>query len=169
MAIRNVVTEGDEILRKHCKEVKEITPRIKETLLDMLETMRESMGVGIAGPQVGVMRRMFVAQPDPYDETKVYFMINPVMLEMSDEKELGVEGCLSVPDMIGDVERSVRIKIEATDINGDRKVYDFEGFDARVMQHEYDHLDGILYTDKCTNLRDAALDEEEFEEFEEEE
>ena len=155
MAIRNVVTEGDEILRKHCKEVKEITPRLKETLEDMLETMRESMGVGIAGPQVGVMRRIFVAQPDPYDDDKVYFMINPVMLEMSDEKEIGTEGCLSV-----------RIKMEATDINGERKVYDFEGFDARVMQHEYDHLEGILYTDKCTNLREA-FDDEEYEEDEE--
>ena len=110
MAIRNVVTEGDEILRKHCKEVKEITPRLKETMQDMLETMRESMGVGIAGPQVGVMRRIFVAQPDIGEDSKVYYMINPVMLEMSDEKELGVEGCLSVPDMVGDVERSVRIK-----------------------------------------------------------
>ena len=117
MALRNVVTEGDEILRKHCREVKEITPRLKETMQDMLETMRESMGVGIAAPQVGIMRRMFVAQPDPYDDDTVYFMINPVMLEMSEEKELGVEGCLSVPDMVGDVERSVRIKMEATDIN----------------------------------------------------
>ena len=166
MAIRNVVTEGDEILRKHCKEVKEVTPRIRETLEDMLETMRESMGVGIAAPQVGIMRRMFVAQPDPYDEERVFFMINPVMLEMSEEKELGPEGCLSVPDMVGDVERSVKIKIEATDLNGERKVYDFEGFDARVMQHEYDHLDGILYTDKCQNLREADYDEEEFEEEE---
>ena len=166
MAIRNVVTEGEEILRKHCKEVKEITPRIKETLEDMLETMRESMGVGIAAPQVGIMRRMFVAQPDPYDEERVFFMINPVMLEMSEEKELGPEGCLSVPDMVGDVERSVKIKIEATDLNGERKVYDFEGFDARVMQHEYDHLDGILYTDKCENLREADYAEEDFEEEE---
>ena len=166
MAIRNVVTEGDEILRKHCKEVKEVTPRIKETLQDMLETMRESMGVGIAAPQVGIMRRMFVAQPDPFDEDKVYFMINPVMLEMSEEKELGTEGCLSVPDMMGDVERSVWIKMEATDINGERKTYEFEGFDARVMQHEYDHLDGILYTDKARNVRDAEMDEEEYEDEE---
>ncbi len=168
MAIRNVVTEGDEILRKHCKEVKEVTPRIRETLEDMLETMRESMGVGIAAPQVGIMRRMFVAQPDPFDDDTVYFMINPVMLEMSEEKELGVEGCLSVPDMVGDVERSVRIKMEATDINGERKVYDFEGFDARVMQHEYDHLEGILYTDKCSNLREAPEEYEDYEEEEEE-
>ena len=166
MAIRNVVTEGDEILRKHCKEVKEITPRLKETMQDMLETMRESMGVGIAGPQVGVMRRIFVAQPDIGEDSKVYYMINPVMLEMSDEKELGVEGCLSVPDMVGDVERSVRIKMEATDLDGERKVYEFEGFDARVMQHEYDHLDGILYTDKCSNLREVPDfdDEEDYEE-----
>lgn len=166
MAIRNVVTEGDDILRKHCKEVKEITPRLKETMQDMLETMRESMGVGIAGPQVGVMRRIFVAQPDIGEDAKVYYMINPVMLEMSDEKELGVEGCLSVPDMVGDVERSVRIKMEATDLDGERKVYEFEGFDARVMQHEYDHLDGILYTDKCSNLREVPDfdDEEDYEE-----
>ena len=166
MAIRNVVTEGDEILRKHCKEVKEVTPRIRETLQDMLETMRESMGVGIAAPQVGIMRRMFVAQPDPYDDNAVYYMINPVMLEMSEEKEMGPEGCLSVPDMVGDVERSVRIKIEATNLEGERKVYDFEGFDARVMQHEYDHLDGILYTDKCENLREADYAEEDYEEEE---
>lgn len=160
MAIRNVVTEGDDILRKHCKEVKEITPHLKETMHDMFETMTESMGVGIAGPQVGVMRRIFVAQPDPDDMDRVYYMINPVMLEMSEEKEWGVEGCLSVPDMIGDVERPVRIKMEATDLEGERKIYEFEGFDARVMQHEYDHLDGILYTDKCQNLRDAEYAEE---------
>ncbi len=155
MALRNVVTEGDDILRKHCREVKEITPRLKETMEDMLDTMRDSYGVGIAGPQIGVMRRIFVAQPDPEDDDRVYFMINPVMLEMSEEKELGPEGCLSVPDMMGDVERSVWIKMEATDLNGNRNTYEFEGFDARVMQHEYDHLDGILYTDKCVNFREA--------------
>ena len=169
MALRNVVTEGDEILRKHCREVKEITPRLRETLQDMLETMRESYGVGIAGPQVGVMRRIFVAQPDPEDEERVFFMINPVMLEMSEEKEMGPEGCLSVPDMVGDVERSVRIRMEATDINGNRNTYEFEGFDARVMQHEYDHLDGILYTDKCVNLREAPEADFEDEGSEEEE
>ena len=169
MALRNVVTEGDEILRKHCREVKEITPRLRETLQDMLETMRESYGVGIAGPQVGVMRRIFVAQPDPENEERVFFMINPVMLEMSEEKEMGPEGCLSVPDMVGDVERSVRIRMEATDINGNRNTYEFEGFDARVMQHEYDHLDGILYTDKCVNLREAPEADFEDEGSEEEE
>ena len=157
MALRNVVCEGDEILRKKCKEVTEITDRIKMTMEDMLETMRQEYGVGIAGPQVGVMRRMFVAEPEP---GRVYFMINPVILEQSGEKE-GDEGCLSVPGKIGTVVRPDYIKIEATDLDGERKVYEFHDFDARVMCHENDHLDGILYIDKATNIRDAS--EEDYE------
>ncbi|MBO5994220.1 MAG: peptide deformylase, partial [Firmicutes bacterium] len=89
-----------------------------------------------------------------------------VLLDQSEEKEWGIEGCLSVPDMIGDVERPVWIKMEATDLEGNRNVYEFEGFDARVMMHEYDHLDGILYTDKAKNVRDAEMDEEEYEDEE---
>ncbi|MCI8609229.1 MAG: peptide deformylase [Firmicutes bacterium] len=157
MAIRNVVLEGDDILRKHCREVTEITPRIRMTLEDMLETMRSQYGVGIAGPQVGVMRRMFVAEPEP---DRVYFMINPVMLEQSGS-QIGDEGCLSVPGLIGTVERPDYVKIEAMDLNGEKQVYEFYDFDARVMCHEYDHLDGILYTDKAENIRDAAEDYEE--------
>ena len=157
MALRNVVCEGDEILRKKCKEVTEITDRIKMTMEDMLETMRKECGVGIAGPQVGVMRRMFVAEPEP---GRVYFMINPVILEQSGEQE-DDEGCLSVPGKIGTVVRPDYIKIEATDLDGERKVYEFHDFDARVMCHENDHLDGILYIDKATNIRDAS--EEDYE------
>jgi peptide deformylase len=160
MATRNVVVEGDEILRKKCREVPEVTDRIRTTMEDMLETMREHMGVGIAGPQIGVMRRMFVAEPEP---DRVYYMINPVILEQSGENE-GDEGCLSVPGMIGTVIRPDYIKMEATDLNGERKVYEFHDFDARVMCHENDHLDGILYTDKATNVREAT--EEDYEEEE---
>ena len=158
MALRNIVVEGDEILRKKCREVGEITDRIKLTLEDMLETMREEMGVGIAAPQVGVMRRMFIAEPEP---GRVYIMINPVMLEQSGS-QLDDEGCLSVPGKIGTVERPYYIKMEALDINGEKQVYEFSDFDARVMCHEYDHLDGILYIDKALNLRNA--DEEYYEE-----
>lgn len=150
MAIRNVVLEGDEILRKHCREVTEVTDRIKTTLEDMQETMRAEMGCGIAGPQVGVMRRMFVAEPEP---GRVYFMINPVILE-KEGSQTGDEACLSVPGLIGTVERPERIKIKALDLDGNEQVYDFEGWDAVVMCHEYDHLDGILYTDKATNVRE---------------
>ena len=80
MALRHIVTEGDEILRKHCREVTEVTERIRQTMTDMLETMRAEFGVGIAAPQVGIMRRMFVAEPEP---GRVYYMINPVILEQS--------------------------------------------------------------------------------------
>ncbi len=157
MAIRNVVTEGDEILRKRCREVSEVTDRIKMTLQDMLETMREQYGVGIAAPQVGVMRRMFIAEPEP---GRVYYMINPEILEQSGS-QIDDEGCLSVPGMIGTVERPQKIKIQAMDLNGDTQVYEFEDFDARVMCHEFDHLEGILYIDKAENIRSV---EEEMEE-----
>ena len=159
MAIRKIVTEGDDILRKHCREVSEVTDRIRETMQDMLETMRSEQGVGIAAPQVGIMRRMFVAEPEP---ERVYFMINPVMLEQSGSQS-GDEGCLSVPGLIGSVERPSHIKIEALDLDGNTQDYDFDDFDARVMCHEYDHLDGVRYIDKAEHIRPAeseAVDEE---------
>lgn len=161
MAIRNIVVEGDEILRKKCREVTEVNDRIRQTMGDMLETMRDSMGVGIAAPQVGIMRRMFIAEPEP---ERVYFMINPVMLEQSGS-QIDNEGCLSVPGMMGTVERPDYIKIEALDLDGNKQVYEFHDFDARVMCHEYDHLDGILYIDKATDIREAVYEEDE-EDFE---
>ena len=157
MALRHIVTEGDEILRKHCREVTEVTERIRQTMTDMLETMRAEFGVGIAAPQVGIMRRMFVAEPEP---GRVYYMINPVILEQSGS-QTGDEGCLSVPGLIGTVDRPSHIKIEALDLDGVRQTYEFDDFDARVMCHEYDHLEGILYTDKATNVREAIEDADE--------
>lgn len=154
MALRKVVIEGDEILRKKCREVGQVTDRIRETMEDMTETMRSQRGVGIAAPQIGVMRRMFVAEPEP---DRIYYMIDPVMLEQKGS-QTDDEGCLSVPGMIGTVERPDYIKLEATDMDGNRKTYEFRDFDARVMCHEYDHLDGILYIDKATDVRDAFAD-----------
>lgn len=152
MALRNIVTEGDDILRKHCREVSEVNDRIRMIMEDMVETMRSQYGVGIAGPQVGVMRRIFAAEPEP---GRLYYMINPVILEQSGS-QIDDEGCLSIPGLIGTVERPDYIKIEALDMDGNKQVYEFRDFDARVMCHEYDHLEGILYTDKATNIRDAA-------------
>ena len=140
MAIRHVVTEGDPILRKKCREVKEVNDHIRELMGDMLDTMRHDLGVGIAGPQVGVMRRLFVAEPEP---DRVYYMINPVILE-SEGSVTDQEGCLSVPGLVGTVERPEKIKMKALDLEGQVQEYEFEGFDARVMCHEYDHLEGIL-------------------------
>lgn len=163
MAIRNVVLEGDEILRKKCREITEVTDRIRMIMEDMLETMRSEYGVGIAAPQVGIMRRMFIAEPEP---GRVYYMINPVILEQSGA-DPGDEGCLSVPGKIGTVTRPDYIKIEALDLSGDKQTYEFHDFDARVMCHEYDHLDGILYIDKAVNIRDADEEYQEIEGFEE--
>ena len=151
MALRKVVVRGDEILSKRCREVSEITDRIRETLDDMVDTMREERGVGLAAPQVGVMRRMFVAEPEP---GRVYYMINPeIYFEEGSEEEY--EGCLSVPGLIGIVERPQKIKIRALDRDGVEQDYEFGGFDARVMCHESDHLDGVLYTDKAYDIRSA--------------
>ena len=151
MALRKVVVRGDEILSKRCREVSEITDRIRETLDDMVDTMREELGVGLAAPQVGVMRRMFVAEPEP---GRVYYMINPeIYFEEGSEEEY--EECLSVPGLIGIVERPQKIKIRALDRDGVEQDYEFEGFDARVMCHENDHLNGVLYTDKAHDIRSA--------------
>ncbi|MBF1136275.1 MAG: peptide deformylase [[Eubacterium] sulci] len=151
MALRKVVVRGDEILSKRCREVSEITDRIRETLDDMVDTMREELGVGLAAPQVGVMRRMFVAEPEP---GRVYYMINPeIYFEEGSEEEY--EGCLSVPGLIGIVERPQKIRIRALDRDGVEQDYEFEGFDARVMCHENDHLNGVLYTDKAHDIRSA--------------
>lgn len=156
MAIRHVVKEGDAILRKHCREITEITDRIRTTMEDMLETMRQEQGVGIAGPQVGVMRRMFVAEPAPGE---VYFMVNPEILE-KEGSQTGEEGCLSVPGLVGTVERPQKIRMRAQDLDGNWQEYEFEDFHARVMCHEYDHLDGILYTDKATDIHEPVMEEE---------
>ncbi len=159
MAIRHVVKEGDDILRKKCREVTEITDRIKTTLQDMVETMKAEPGVGLAAPQIGVMRRFFIAEPD-LEDGKVYYMINPEIYEC-EGSQVGEEGCLSVPDLVGTVERPRKIKMRAQDIDGVWREYEFEDFAARVMCHEYDHLEGILYTDKATNLHDPVLDSKE--------
>ena len=157
MALRNIVTEGDPILRKVCRPAGEVTERIQVILDDMLETMREANGVGIAAPQVGIMRRMFVMEPEP---ERVYFFVDPEIIEVSGEQESS-EGCLSVPGVSGTVIRPERVKIKGMDRYGKMKEYAFEGFDAIVDCHEFDHLEGILYIDKATETHDAAFDMEE--------
>ncbi len=151
MALRTITVRGDEILTKKCKTIKAITPRIRELAQDMLETMKHADGVGIAAPQVGVMKRFFIAMPhvDAEDETirdKVYYMINPEITYTEGTQESS-EGCLSVPGYMGLVERPQKIRIRATDLDGNENEYEFEGFAATVFCHEYDHLDGILYPD----------------------
>jgi len=150
MALRNIVTEGDEILRKRAREVTEINDHIRMILDDMLETMRAQQGSGIAAPQVGILKRMFIAEVDG----EVIELINPEILE-TEGVQIEDEGCLSIPGIIGTVERPEYIKMKGLNREGQEVVYEGTGFLPIVLSHEYDHLDGILYTDKAVNIREA--------------
>lgn len=149
MALRNIVVEGDEILRKRAREVAEINDHIKMVLDDMLETMRHQNGVGIAASQVGILKRMFIVEID--DE--VIELINPEIVETSGSQSED-EGCLSIPGMIGMVERPAYIKMKGLDRNGNEIVVEGTELKAVALSHEYDHLDGILYIDKAKNIRE---------------
>ena len=145
MAIRKIVKEGDEILRKTCRPVDKVTDRTRMILMDMVDTMREAQGVGLAAPQVGILRRMFVAEPTPGE---VYCFVNPEIIATEGEQECQ-EACLSVDGRYGLVDRPEKITIRGLNMDGNPQEYEFEGFYANVMCHEYDHLDGILFIDKA--------------------
>ena len=146
MAIRNIRIMGDPILEKVCKEVKEVTPRIKELIEDMLETMYDANGVGLAAPQVGVLKRIVVIDVTGEDPI---VLINPRILETSGE-QTGGEGCLSLPGKSGTVTRPNYVKVKAYD--RDMKPFEIEGTEllARAFCHEIDHLDGHMYVEKVS-------------------
>jgi len=159
MAILDIVLDPADVLRKKAKPVTKINANIRKLLDDMAETMYAAPGVGLAAPQVGVSKRIVVI--DPQDgETGLIELINPE-ITYKEGWVLGTEGCLSVPGYVGDVYRYERIKVVALDRAGRKVYYDVDGWLARIFQHEIDHLDGIMYTDKCTNLREVTADEEE--------
>lgn len=143
MAIRDIVKDGDPILRKVCRPVEVFDEKLGKLLDDMRETMRKAEGVGLAGPQVGILRRVVVIEVgDFYVE-----LINPVILERSGE-QLGVEGCLSVDGKNCYVERPNYVKVKYFDRNGEQKILECEELPARAVFHETDHLDGILFYDR---------------------
>ena len=144
MAIRTIREYGDDVLAKNCKEVKEITPRIKELVEDMFETMYDANGVGLAAPQVGILKRIFVI--DCTGEDPLVF-INPEILETSGE-QTGYEGCLSVPGKSGVVTRPNYVKAKAMDLDGNEFVIEGEELLARAILHENDHLNGHMYVEK---------------------
>lgn len=148
MALRNVVVKGDEILGKKCRAVDEINERMISLLDDMIETMHDNNGVGIAAPQVGMLKRACIMEPE---EGKIYELINPEIVSREGEQE-GYEGCLSVPGYIGYVKRPAKVKVKSLNRKGEVVEYEFEEFAAVVACHEIDHLDGILYTDKATDI-----------------
>ena len=164
MALRKVRVMGDDVLRKKCKEVKEVNERTKVLIDDMFDTMYEENGVGLAAPQVGILKRIVVI--DIGDEPLVF--INPVILETSGE-QTGDEGCLSLPGKSGTVTRPNYVKVRAFD--EEMNEFELEGTEllARAICHECDHLDGILYVDKVEGeLKTAQYDEDDYEDFEDE-
>ena len=156
MAVRNIRQLGDGMLKKKCREIKEITPRIKELSEDMKETMYEAEGVGLAAPQVGVLKRVVVI--DIGDGPIV--LVNPRLLESSGQ-QTGEEGCLSVPGKYGIVTRPMNVKIEAWDENMEYMVMEGEELLARAICHEIDHLEGHMYVEKAEDgLHDVEYEEE---------
>lgn len=144
MAIRNIREMGDPVLNKVCKEVKEVTDRTRELIDDMFDTMYEANGVGLAAPQVGILKRIVVIDVTGEDP---YLLINPVILETSGE-QTGNEGCLSVPGKTGVVTRPNYVKVKAYDAN--LQPFELEGTEllARAICHELEHLEGHLYVEK---------------------
>lgn len=157
MAIRNIRTQGDPVLGKVCKEITEITPKIKELIDDMLETMYEANGVGLAAPQVGILKRLVVMDCGE----GAIVMLNPIIVETSGE-QTGDEGCLSVPGKAGQVTRPNYVKCQFMDEDGD--ICEIEGTEllARCICHELDHLDGHLYVEKVEGgLHEVVYNDEE--------
>ena len=157
MAIRNIRKMGDEVLRKPSKEIKEMTSRIMLLIDDMFETMYEAYGVGLAAPQVGILKRLVVI--DTY-EGQPLVLINPKIVE-KDGEQIGDEGCLSLPGKVAVVKRPNHVVCEALDRDMNPIRVEGEGLLARAICHELDHLDGILYPDVAEEpVRDVEEEEE---------
>ncbi len=156
MALRTIRVEGDPVLTKISRPVDKMTPRIHDLIADMLDTMYEAMGVGLAAPQVGILKRVVVI--DVGDGPII--LINPEIIEKSGE-QTGDEGCLSVPGMSGQVTRPNYVKVKALNEDMEEVVYEGEGLLARAFCHELDHLDGHMYTELVEGeLHRVSYDEE---------
>ena len=156
MALRTIRVQGDSVLTKKSRTADKMTPRIGELITDMLDTMYDAMGVGLAAPQVGILKRIVVID---VGEGPIV-LINPEILETSGE-QTGDEGCLSVPGMAGQVTRPNYVKVKALDVNMNEQIYEGEGLLARAFCHEIDHLDGKMYTELVEGeLHKVTYDEE---------
>lgn len=155
MALRNIVQRGDETLAKRSREVTEINDRVRMILDDMLETLHQENGIGIAAPQVGVLRRMFIVELD--DVT--YELINPELVAQEGE-QFEEEACLSVPGFAGKVRRPAYVKIKGQNRLGEPVEYEGTQLLAVAFCHEYDHLEGVLFIDKAEEIREMDGDGE---------
>lgn len=156
MALRKVLTVPNDVLRRKARPVTKFDDNLRTLIDDMVETLRDAPGVGLAAPQIGILEQVIVVEfGDEEDDTlpsKLYAVVNPEIKRMSNEKVMGIEGCLSIPGIIGDVERSTSIVVKGQNRNGQKVKYKLNGWVARIFQHEVDHLSGILFTDLAETL-----------------
>jgi len=156
MALHEIRLLGDPVLRKPAEPVAVVDDEVRRLIDDMIETMYDADGVGLAAPQIGISRRIIVV--DVNDEAVPAFgLVNPVIVERSSETERGEEGCLSIPGLKEIVERSARVVVEGLDRDGNPRRIEASGLLARALQHEVDHLDGILFLDRVSPLKRQML------------
>jgi peptide deformylase len=160
MALRKIVTLPDAVLRRKAHTVTKVDRNLQTLIDDMVETMREAPGVGLAAPQIGLSERIIVVEYFEREEDeekedapkKVWALINPEIVKSSEETLTGVEGCLSIPGLVGEVERHAAIHVKALNRHGKPVKIKAEGWLARIFQHEIDHLNGVLFPDRATRV-----------------
>jgi peptide deformylase len=154
--IRNILSLPEPILRRKAHKVVKIDPDLQKLIADMIETMRVAPGVGLAAPQIGIPKRVIVVEygDDEDDEVpkKLYTLVNPEIISTSEEKISGIEGCLSVPELVGEVDRNTKVIVRGWNRQGKMIKIKAEGWLARIFQHELDHLDGVLYPDRASKV-----------------
>ncbi len=172
MALRKIVTLPDPVLRKKARPINKIDKDLQTLVDDMVDTMRDAPGVGLAAPQVGLSEQLIVVEyADPPEakegeepkevKPKLYIMINPEIIKTSTETELGVEGCLSIPGLVGEVERFSEIQVKGLNRRGQPMKVKAKGWLARIFQHEIDHLNGVVFPDRATKVWKPEPEEEE--------
>ncbi len=166
MALREVVTHPDPVLRRKARKVTDFGPELQELIDDMVETMRAAPGVGLAAPQVDTSVQLVVVEfGDEEDETippKLYTVINPEIIKPSRDTEMGTEGCLSIPGFVGDVERPVSVTVKGQNRHGQSFKIKASGWLARIFQHEIDHLNGILFIDRAVDVYKLEEEQSQF-------
>lgn len=154
MSVREIVVHPAPVLRKKARKVTDFGAELQRLIDDMVETMRAAPGVGLAAPQVGVPLQVIVVEYAESEDAppKLYTMVNPEIVRYSSEVESGTEGCLSIPGLVGDVERSVAVTVKGMNRRGQPMRVKAEGWLARIFQHEIDHLNGVLFTDRAEKV-----------------
>src|SRR5512138_2077127 len=173
MTLRKIVTLPDTVLRRKAHAVTKFDKDLHTLINDMVETMREAPGVGLAAPQIGLSERIIVVEYYEREEDeekedapkKVWAVINPEIAKASEEKLFGVEGCLSIPNMVGEVERHAAVQVKGLNRHGKSIKIKADGWLARIFQHEIDHLNGVLFTDRATRVWQPPEEVEEEQEF----